>query len=306
MPPSRATHSRPTTLDGLRQYIQADVSLPAADKAALLDVVTEVFERQRLLWQESKHEAIRALSAGFAEKVARLHSELVAKEATVSNIARYFEDVVTDLTEKAHRDPKTQLMNFAWFMERLEAFLAVEQRVRWCAIGIVDLRSFKWYNDNLGHALGDRIIERVAHLLAEQVRSQDLVAKDRGGTAHDLQARFGGDEFSFLIIDVPGPDDASNIAARFKTRVESFDWSEEHPRLAERPVTVDVGVVCLRLGPIHERRGYARALAEALVHRADQLMYGAKGQGSTSVFRVAMEVSQGALVERPWPGAARR
>lgn len=306
MPPSRAIQSRPTTLEGLRQYIQADLPLAEAEKAALLELVTDVFERQRVLWQESKHEAIRALSAGFAEKVARLHSELVAKETTVSNIARYFEEVVSDLTEKAHRDPKTQLMNFSWFMERLEAFLSIEQRVRWCAIGIVDLRTFKWYNDNLGHAVGDRIIERVARLLAEQVRSRDLVAQDRGGTARDLQARFGGDEFSFLIIDVPGPDDASNIAARFKRRVEAFDWTQEHARLADRPVTVDVGVVCLRLGAIQERRGSSRVLAEELVHRADQLMYGAKGEGSTNVYRLCVEVSNGHLVELPWPEPSQR
>ena len=40
------------------------------------------------------------------------------KDVTVSNIARYFEEVVADLTDKSHRDPKTKLLNFDWFMER--------------------------------------------------------------------------------------------------------------------------------------------------------------------------------------------
>ena len=74
--------------------------------------------------------AIRALSEGFATKMERLQRQLTEKDVTVSNIARYFEEVVADLTEKSHRDPKTKLLNFDWFMERLESFLAVEQRVR--------------------------------------------------------------------------------------------------------------------------------------------------------------------------------
>jgi GGDEF domain-containing protein len=106
----------------------------------------------------------------------RLQRQLSEKDVTVSNIARYFEDVVADLTDKSHRDPKTKLLNFDWFMERVESFLAVEQRVRWCGVGVVDITSFKWYNDTLGHAIGDRIIEGVARILADQIRSQDFLA----------------------------------------------------------------------------------------------------------------------------------
>ena len=69
-------------------------------------------------------------------------------------------------------------MNFRRFIEQVEAFLALEQRGRWCAIGLVDINSFKWYNDTLGHAAGDKIIDRVARLLREQVRSDDLIAQE--------------------------------------------------------------------------------------------------------------------------------
>ena len=98
--------------------------------------------------------------------------------ATVSSISKYFEELVADLTDRVHRDPKTRLMNFRRFIEQLEAFLALEQRGHWSAVGLVDIGSFKWYNDTLGHALGDRIIDRVARLLREQVRSDDLIAQE--------------------------------------------------------------------------------------------------------------------------------
>ena len=220
-----------------------------------------VFSRHERLWQESKHEAVQALSSGFADKMARVKHELSAKDATVSSISRYFEQLVADLTDKTHRDPKTKLMNFGRFTEQLESFLALEQRGRWCAVGLVDITGFKWYNDALGHAVGDQIIERVAHLLREQVRSDDLIAQERPGMpSKDLHARFGGDEFCFLIPDLDEYSQAYAIAERFREAVERHDWTLEDHRLAVQPVRVDVGVVCLWLGRVADRRFVARRM----------------------------------------------
>ncbi len=293
------TSFEPRSADELRAWVRANLNLDSNREADLLHAIDIVLGRQRQLVEESKHDAIRALSEGFAAKMERLQMQLTEKDVTVSNIARYFEEVVADLTEKSHRDPKTKLLNFDWFMERLESFLAVEQRVRWCGVGVVDIRSFKWYNDTYGHSTGDRIIERVAQILSDQIRSQDFLALERGTEGRDLHARFGGDEFCFLIPDLPGCVEAGEIAGRFKASVESHDWSRDDRRLSARPVRVDVGVVCLRLGPVSERRGVARKLATELIHRADTLMYGAKGSRSDEVHSTAVRVDGGELVEIP-------
>jgi len=287
----------PRSTADLRDWVQARLELEADRAAELLSRVEQVVRRQRQLVEESKHDAMRALSEGFAEKMERLQRQLSEKDVTVSNIARYFEDVVADLTDKSHRDPKTKLLNFDWFMERVESFLAVEQRVRWCGVGVVDINSFKWYNDNLGHAIGDKVIEGVAQILADQIRSQDFLAVDRGIEGRDLHARFGGDEFCFLIPDLPGATQAIDIAGRFKAAVESHDWSREDRRLVSRPVRVDVGVVCLRLGPVAERRGVARKLAAELIQHADRLMYNAKGIKSAEVHTTSVRVVDGRLAD---------
>ena len=279
----------------LRDWVQDELRLDSERAGELLDRVEEVVAHQRQLIEASKHDAIRALSEGFASKMELLQRQLTEKDVTVSNIARYFEDVVADLTEKSHRDPKTKLLNFDWFMERVESYLAVEQRVRWCGVGVVDINSFKWYNDTLGHAVGDKIIEGVARILADQIRSADFLAVERAGAGRDLHARFGGDEFCFLIPDLPGCGQATEIAGRFKRAVESHDWSREDRRLAERPVNVDVGVVCLRMGPVSERRGVARKLAAELIQRADSLMYDAKGNKSAHVHMTRVGVENGQL-----------
>jgi diguanylate cyclase (GGDEF)-like protein len=264
----------------------------------LLDGIEAVFTRHERLWQESKREAIQALSTGFSDKMARVRTELSAKDATISSISHYFEALVADLTEQSHRDPKTQLMNFDHFSEQLESFLALEQRGRWCAIGLVDITGFKWYNDALGHAVGDRIIERVAHLLREQVRLDDVISRERlGARTNELHARFGGDEFCFMIRDLAEYSQAYAIGERFRKAVERYDWTMEDCRLVAQPVRVDVGVVCLWLGRVAERHRIARRLSTDLMQRADKLMYDAKGERISHIHLLLTHIDHGELVE---------
>ena len=288
----------PQTRNELRTWVRDHLHLSTSLESALLRAFDAVFTRHERLWQESKHEAIQALSAGFAEKMARVKTELSAKDATVSSISRYFEALVADLTDKSHRDPKTKLMNFGRFTELLESFLALEQRVRWSAIGLVDITGFKWYNDALGHAVGDRIIERVAHLLREQVRSDDLIAQERlGARSNELHARLGGDEFCFLIPDLAQYHKAYAVAERFREAVERYDWTLEDRRLEAQPVRVDVGVGGLCLGRVAERRFIARRLAADLLQRADKLMYEAKGERASHIYLQCVRIHDGVLVE---------
>ena len=289
---------QPQTRTELQAWVREHLHLSTHLESTLLEAIDAVFTRHERLWQESKHEAIQALSAGFADKMARVKSELSAKDATVSSISRYFEALVADLTDKSHRDPKTKLMNFARYTEQLEAFLALEQRGRWCAVGLVDITGFKWYNDALGHAVGDRIIERVAHLLREQVRSDDLIAQERlGARSKDLHARFGGDEFCFLIPDLAEYRQAYAIGERFREAVERFDWTLEDRRLAVQPVRVDVGVVCMWLGRVADRRFIARRLAADLIQQADKLMYEAKGERASHIYLLRVRIEDSNLVE---------
>ena len=289
----------PKTRSELHQWVRDRLHLPAGQEQALLDAIDEVFMTHERLWQQSKQEAIQAVSAGFTDRIHRLRDELSARDATVSSIGRYFEDLVADLTDRVHRDPKTRLMNFKRFIEQVEAFLALEQRGKWCAIGLVDINSFKWYNDSLGHAVGDKIIDRVARLLREQVRSDDLIAQEAVDVraSQDLHARFGGDEFCFLIPDLDECRAAWVIAERFREAVERYDWTQEDPRLVQKPVRVDVGIVCMMLSDVGERRPIAHELAAQLLERADKLMYEAKHEQANHIYPLSVRIDHGQLVE---------
>lgn len=289
----------PETRSELHRWVRERLPLASSDEQSLLEAIDAVFLQHERLWQQSKQEAIQAVSAGFTERLNRMRQELTARDATVSSISNYFEELVADLTDRVHRDPKTRLINFRRFVEQLEAFLALEQRGRWCAVGLVDITAFKTFNDTFGHALGDKVIDRVARLLREQIRGEDLIAQDVADprATQELHARFGGDEFCFLIPDLDEFSSAWVIAERFREAVERYDWSTEDPRLADQPVHVNVGVVCLFLGDVNERRPFARQLADDLLSHADRLMYDAKAQGVGQITPVRMRVIGGVLEE---------
>ena len=142
------------------------------------------------------------------------------------------------------------------------------------------------------------MIDRVARLLREQVRANDLLAQESvADPRRELHARFGGDEFCFLIPKLDTPHDALVVAERFREAVEQFDWAVEDEHLASRSVTVDVGVVSLLLGPVEMRRSIAHQLAQDLLAHADRAMYAAKSQRSARVHSVNVRILGGALSE---------
>lgn len=56
-------------------------------------------------------------------------------------------------------------------------------------IFFMDLDNFKYYNDNFGHDIGDRILEKVAELFKSAQTRDDFIA------------RYGGDEFVAVFVD---------------------------------------------------------------------------------------------------------
>ena len=90
--------------------------------------------------------------------------------------------------------------------------LATERRGRRCAVGLVDVAQFKsGTRDACGHPCGDQIIDAVSRLLRQHVRSRDLVATEPEGAGRSVHARFGGDEFCFLLADL---EDLQQVADR--------------------------------------------------------------------------------------------
>ncbi len=70
-------------------------------------------------------------------------------------------------------------------------------------IAVMDLDHFKQFNDTLGHAAGDQLLQDLAVSWRSQLREGDLLA------------RVGGDEFCLLLPN-PSAEDERNVLARLQ------------------------------------------------------------------------------------------
>jgi diguanylate cyclase (GGDEF)-like protein len=286
------------TRAALHAWIRDTLSLPTHTERLLINAIDEVLLYYERVWRSSKDEALRAVATGFGQRFERMREELSAREATSRNVARYFERVVADLTERTHRDAKTQLLHFRRFMEHVEIGLSMAREEGWCALGVADITAFKALNDTLGHAAGDRVLERIADLLRSEVRCSDLVGYQPDAERPPaLHARFGGDEFCFFLSNLDDAEVACTVGERFWYAVAEYDWATEDRRFTTHKVTVDIGVTCLQLGPFRDRQLNARTIAEDLFARADRRLYAVKGGFASHISCEAVRVDEEGLIE---------
>lgn len=119
------------------------------------------------------------------------------------------------LKAMAERDGLTGLYNRTFFVEELRQLVQRIRRSKQIAALLhIDLDHFKYVNDTLGHAAGDRVLIDVGHLLTKRMRKTDLIG------------RLGGDEFIVLLYDAD-PSYAYEIAESFRDAMSSYRYVQD-------------------------------------------------------------------------------
>ncbi|SDN33838.1 EAL domain-containing protein [Vreelandella arcis] len=155
----------------------------------------------------------------------------------------------------ATHDDLTQLPNRSLFEDKLsEAFAFAQRQHQRVAVLFVDLDDFKPINDNLGHAVGDRVLEDVAQRLLSAVGEQHLVA------------RLGGDEFVILHSWVDNDTQVVDVAEQLLAALSRPYCIEGH----ELYLTASVGIAISQDDTLEP---------QMLIQQADMAMYKAKQQG---------------------------
>lgn len=121
--------------------------------------------------------------------------------------------IVIDITERkkaekyisflAYHDNLTGLPNRKMFYEKLIQEIKNSQiNNKQFAVLYIDLDGFKSVNDTFGHAVGDFLLYEVGRRIKSCIRKEDILA------------RMGGDEFTLLISDIQGYEDAQIISKK--------------------------------------------------------------------------------------------
>jgi diguanylate cyclase (GGDEF)-like protein len=119
-------------------------------------------------------------------------------------------EVEERLREMSHHDGLTQLYNRSFFEEELARF--ERGRSHLLTILMLDVDGLKRVNDTLGHAEGDKLLQRVAEVLRVAFRPEDVVA------------RIGGDEFAVILPEVDETV-AESVVKRLGSRLEEHNRS---------------------------------------------------------------------------------
>ena len=156
---------------------------------------------------------------------------------------------------QAHVDELTGLANRRGY-SRHTALLRARPSSGPTAALVVDVDAFKAVNDTFGHAVGDAVLVRVAHVLSTGIRQADLVA------------RLGGDEF-VVLLDGLDAESAERRASDISHGLALIDWSVLAPGLH---VTISIGVAA---GQSNDPQGF--------LERADQALYRSKSRGGGNI-----------------------
>jgi diguanylate cyclase (GGDEF)-like protein len=203
----------------------------------------------------SVEEKVRGLELGAVDYVTKPcnRSELQARVRASLRMSQ----LIRLLEEKALIDALTGLGNRAMFEQRLAAEVALRIRSgNPLACIVMDLDAFKAINDNFGHPLGDQVLRKLASIVAEHCRTEDVAC------------RIGGDEFIVLAPNTSA-EHAALLAERMRSAIAKTSFVHN-----EKPVSVTCSFGVVDAGDPYDR---------SLLERADSALYRSKQQGRNRV-----------------------
>ena len=191
--------------------------------------------------------------------IARNIMEIKAVEEELLQTQCRLMQAVEDLRELSTLDGLTEIANRRFFDEYAEKeWKRVQRDKKPFAVIMIDLDSFKAYNDTYGHQRGDVCLKKVAGVIKGAMKRPA-----------DLAARYGGEEF-VLVLPETDKDGACKLAEQL--RQEVINLKEEHQNnTSGKWVTISLGAATEIAEP-------GKSFSDLLA-KADKALYEAKGSG---------------------------
>ena len=225
-------------------------------------------DRQYIVDELSNGHDVRGYEMHFRNKNGSRMYGLMSASTLEVNGERCILSTVGDITdqslmrEKLHdlamHDGLTGLANRMLFFDRFKIAAANAQREeKGLAILSMDLDAFKTINDEYGHYVGDMVLIEVG------TRVMNLLRKI------DTFARFGGDEFVFLIWDVHNKQDVITVIGKIMSSISLpflIDQQSIH-------ISVSIGIAMFPDDGTN---------IKILLKKADEAMYRVKEEGRSN------------------------
>src|SRR5271169_106414 len=172
------------------------------------------------------------------------------------------------LEHNLFHDPLTGLPNRRLFLDRLQNSFVRSRREagRPYSLLLANLDHFKVFNETMGTAAGDHVLQEIGRRMGGQLRQDDTLARRENGRGSEVVLfRLGGDEFAILLDGVSDPSDAMRIARRIQAAVaEPFSLDSREIRAA-----MSIGIALST--PAHERPEDVLKDADVAMRRAKAL-----------------------------------
>jgi len=179
-----------------------------------------------------------------------------------------------EIKKLAYYDTLTGLPNRILFGDRLKQAIAIAERdKKGLALLYLDLDQFKYVNDTLGHAYGDRVLKISADRIQGCLRSSDTVA------------RIGGDEFVIILPLLAEGDDVPKVADKILESLRKPVQFENHTIYT----SASIGIA------LHPENG---ATVDDLLKNADIAMYQAKEKGRNNYQFYSEKMNEQALARQ--------
>ena len=232
----------------------------------VVDLREEVVEkREKVLRTEKKTSKARM---ALSEQLRDANEQLILATIHAQIMTEAAEQTVAIMTHMAEHDFLTGLPNRALLTDRLAQAMALAQRHgKKVALMYLDVDNFKHINDSLGHAIGDLLLQSIAHRLLTCVRLSDTVSRQ------------GGDEFVVMLPEAEDVLDAAHTAKKLIAAVAKPHLIADH----QLHVTLSIGI---SLYPDDGKD------VETVLRNADIAMYQAKkgGRNNYKLFTPEMNV----------------
>ena len=166
------------------------------------------------------------------------------------------------LLEMSSTDMMTHLkLKYYFFNLLTEAIDAAFLNKQHVAVIMFDIDFFKKFNDTYGHECGDFVLKSVADLIGKNLRDSDVAS------------RYGGEEFTALLIDA-GKEEAMIVADRIRSTINEHDFVYNNQHLH---VTISGGV------SVFDAETNLVSSPNEFVNQADQGLYMSKNNGRNRV-----------------------